>query len=634
MLGLSFAFGEAMLSGFRVGPWLVEPGLNTVSRNDTTVRVEPKVMEVLICLARHAGESLSKEQLLQEVWPDTFVAEDVLKRCVFQLRQALEDDAREPTIIQTIPKRGYRLIAAIEWLNGTQDAAAGGRSPQAFPAVVSAHRKWWIAGSVAGLLFLVLGAISFNRVHLWLTGASTPEIHSLAVLPLQNLSADPAQDYFSDGLTDALITDLAQFGSLTVSSRTSTLRYKGTQKSLPEIARELNVDALVEGTVQRSGNRVRITAQLVHGPSDKHLWANSYERDARDIFALERDVTDDISRQIQARLAPSTTPQPRTQPLPMDPMALEAYLQGNYHLNKQGKGFGDEEKRTAAKHFEEAIAADPNFAPAYDGLVYSHELLLLGSKQDVAASRQAAEKAMEIDPNDWHARVLLAGLKWIPDLDWRGAEEGFRQAIALNPNAASPRSALCILLVVLGRAEEGMRECRIAQRLDPFDDDAALGLYLGRDYDGSIAMIRTLVLRDPNLGLWHCYLFPNYVMKEMHKESIQELEQCYALYGFPEAAANIQHAFGISGFQGAIRQWAKETEHLQAAHRAFLPGHLAQAYTILGDKDRAFYWLEQAYEHREMVGFDGGVFELSAEPMYNSLRSDPRFTDLLRRIGL
>jgi TolB-like protein/DNA-binding winged helix-turn-helix (wHTH) protein len=594
--------------------------------------------EVLRLLLERPQEIVTREELQQRIWPkDTFVDYDLaLRKAIARLREVLGDSAESPRFIETVPRRGYRFIAV---LNRNGDAHALAELPtEGAPAETRRSRRSLQIGIVLGLgvaaLLLALLGLMPDKFRWRRSGTSAaPQIRSLAVLPLQNLSADPAQEYFSDGMTDALITDLAQIGSLKVISRTSTIQYKGTKRSLPEIARELNVDGIIEGTVQRSGNRVRITAQLIYGPSDKHLWANSYERDMRDVFALERDVTEDIARQIQARLTTKNRPE-QAQPLPMDPKALEAYLQGNYHLNKQGKGAGDEEKKKAAEYFQQAITADPNFAPSYNGLALAHENLLLGSSEDVAVSRKAAEKAVEIDPNYSDARVTLAGLKWIPDLDWRGAEEDLRRAIALNPNSAFARSGLCILLVVLGHAEEGMRECRIAQRLDPFDDDSALGLYLGRDYDGSIAMLRMMLQKDPNVGMWRCDLFPNYVMKGMYKESIQELERCYSLFGQSEAAAHLQRAFAVSGYHGAIRQWAKETEHLQAAHQAFLPGYLAEAYAILGDKDRAFYWLEQAYEHREMDSFDSGVFFLRAEPMYDPLRSDPRFKDLLLRVGL
>ena len=628
-----------MAGGFRIGTWVIEPQLNTVSRNGTTVCLEPKVMDVLVCLAQHAGEPVSKDELLQTVWPNTFVTEDGVKRAISELRRVFEDDVREPRIIQTIPKRGYRLLVSVEPINGAQAAAIAERGQE----LPKAGRNWralaLLLSGVAALLLIFAAALYVFGLDIGglrsrlLLKLYPPAIHSLAVIPLQNLSNDATQEYFADGMTDALITDLAQIGSVKVISRTSSMQYKQTKKTLPEVARELNVDGIIEGTVQRSGDRVRITAQLIYGPSDKHVWANSYERDLRDIFALERDVTQDIARQVQARLTTKNQAE-RAPPRPMDPKALEAYLQGNYHLNKNGQGFGDEEKKKAAEYFQQAIDTDPNFALAYHGLVHAHQLLWLGSGEDVAIARKAGEKSLEIDPNYSQARVNLAGIKWQADLDWRGAEADIRRVTALDPKSAWAHSALCILLINLGNSEEGLRECRIAQRLDPLDDDSALGLYFGRQYDDSIAMLRTMLQPDPKIGLWHGYLFTNYAMKGMHKEAIGELAQCYSLYGFPKEAANIQSAFDASGYREAVRQWAKEMEHLQATHQAFLPGNLSMAYAILGDKDRAFYWLNQAHEHREMASFDGGISSLGAEPMFDPLRSDPRFKDLLRHVGL
>jgi eukaryotic-like serine/threonine-protein kinase len=464
-------------------------------------------------------------------------------------------------------------------------------------------------------------------------GSSDSKIQSLAVIPLTNISGDPTQEYFSQGITDALITDLAEIGSLKVISRTSSMQYKDAKKTLPEIARELNVDGIIEGTVQRSGDRVRITAQLIHGPSDKHIWANSYERDMRDIFILERDVTEDIVRQVQTR---RSTPEQRSlpQPKPVDPKVLEAYLQGNYHLGRYGEGSGQEEQKKAAEFFQQAIDVDPNFAPAYVGLAAAHMELVLGSSEDVAIRKKSLEKAVEVDPNNSDAYTWLGWLKWQPLLDWQGAESEFRRAIALNPNNAKAHSLLSLLLVTLGRTDEGLRECRIAQQLNPNADQMSKTLNLARDYDGSIANLRMMFQKDPNNGEHHALLFYNYVEKHMPKEAVQELEQAYLLFGESKVADHIRHAYDVAGYRGAIQEWANEMEHAQAAHRVFLPGNLAEAYAILGDKNRAFYWLEQAYEHREMVSLDGGVYFLPAEPMYDPLRSDPRYKDLLRRIGL
>ena len=562
-----------------------------------------------------------------------------LNNAVKRLRETLGDDAEKPRLIETLSKRGYRFIGAVH-SGATDEAAKEATPPAAFPKTRApkTRRKefvWFLGLGVPAVATLAL-ALSLNTGGMRdrLVGKSTaPRIQSLAVLPLQNLSADPAQEYFSDGMTDALITDLAQIGSVKVISRTSSMQYKQTKKSLPEIARELNVDGIVEGTVQRSGDHVRITAQLIHGPSDKHLWANSYERDMRDVFALERDVTEDIVRQVQAQLA-TPVQRPLPQPRPVDPKVLEAYLQGNYHLRRYGAGSGQEEQKKAAEFFQQAIDVDPNFAPAYVGLAAAHKELLVGSSEDVAIRKKSLEKAIEVDPNNSDAHSWLGWLKWQPFLDWKGAEAEFRQAIALNPNNVAAHHLLCLLLVTLGGVNEGLREGEIAQRLDPNHSHMSLALYLAHDYDRSIAMIRMMLERDPNNGALHVYLWGNYRQKAMQKEAVEELAQGYSLFGLTRAADNIQRAYAVAGYRGAIRQWAKELEHLQATHQAFLPGNLAAAYAILGDRDRAFYWLDQAYEHREMVSADGGIYFLPADPPYDSLRSDPRYKDLLRRIGL
>ncbi len=622
-----------MNGGFRVGRWLVDPSLNSISCKGTTIHLEPKVMEVLVCLARHADETLTKQRLLQEVWPGTFVSEDALKRCILELRRVFQDDAREPRIIQTVAKRGYRLVASVEPINSTEHRLAELSGAAIDRAVGTTTTKWRVGALVLGLALLLM-VLNVGGVHQRLLGRrAVPTIRSLAVLPLENLSSDPAQEYFTEGMTDALITDLAQIGSVKVISRTSSRQYKKTKKSLPQIARELDVDGIVEGTVQRSGDRVRITAQLIYGPSDKHVWANSYERDMRDIFVLERDVTEDIARQIQSRL-PAVEQRPPAQPKPVDPKVLEAYLQGNYRLSRYGEGSGQEEQEKAAEYFQQAIDVDPNFAPAYVGLAAAHKELLLGSSEDIAIRKNSLERAVELDPNNSDARAWLGWLKWQPLLDWQGAEAELRRAVALGPNNADAHDLLGLLLITLGRPSEGLRECQIAQQLDPNQDHVSFALYLAHDYDHSIAMLRMVLQRDPNNGEHHCFLASNYDKKGMEKEAAVELEQCYSMFGLSKTAENMRQAYTAAGYRGAIRQWAKELESLQATRQVFLPGQLAGAYAILGDRDHAFYWLNQAYEHREMASLDEGVYFLPAEPMYDSLRSDPRYNDLLRRIGL
>ena len=618
----------------RFGVFELDAESGELRKQGIKVRLQEQPFQVLQVLLERPGKIVTREELQQRIWPsDTFVDFDRgLYNAIKKLREALGDSAESPRFIETLSRRGYRFIAAVN-ANGSGGATTEASPLQvARPAADPRLRVGIAIGMGAAVVFAALFGISrFQRQS---SGQSTaPQIRSIAVLPLQNLSPDPAQEYFSDGMTDALITDLAQIGGVKVISRTSSMQYKQTKKSMPEIAHELNVDGIVEGTVQRSGDRVRITAQLIQVPADKHLWANSYEEDVRDVFALERSVTEDIARKIQARLT-GPGQLPLAQPKPVNPEVLEAYLQGSYHLSRYGAGSGQEETRQASKYFQEGIDRDPSFAPAYVGMAKAHDSLVLGSVEDATVTRKAAERAVELDPNYSDARRELGLVKWQPNLDWRGAEEEFRRAIALNPNNADARSALGLLLIVVGRAKEGLQECKIAQQLNPNSDESSLCFFHARDYESSIAVQTLMLQKDPSNGFLHCFRFNNYFKKGMQKEAVKEWAACGRLFGFSELAARVEHALAMSGPRAAIQEVAKGLEEAQAAHQIFMPGNLTVAYTILGNKDRAFYWLEQAYEHREMVSVDGGIFFLRSEPMYDPLRSDPRFDDLLRRVGL
>jgi TolB-like protein/DNA-binding winged helix-turn-helix (wHTH) protein/Tfp pilus assembly protein PilF len=621
----------------RFGVFDLDPESGELRKQGVKVRLQEQPFQILLVLLEHPGNVVTREELQRRIWTsDTFVDFDRgLYNAVKKLREALGDSAESPRYIETLSRRGYRFAGAVNATSGDllparEDSAKAETETE--PRASRRNLKIGIAlGLGVAVLLLVLRGFVADKLWRRSGASAAPQIRSLAVLPLQNLSADPAQEYFSDGMTDALITDLAQISSVKVISRTSVMHYKKTDKTLPEIARELNVDGIVEGTVQRSGDQVRITAQLVHGASDKHLWATSYERDIRDVIVLERDVAGDIAHQVQARLT-TQNQAPLAQPRPVNVKALEAYLQGNYHKHREGRGFGDDELRKAAECFQQAIDADPNFAPAYVGIASARADLILSSVEDRKIRRAAAEKAVALDPSSSDAHVTLGLVRW-DDWDWPRAEEEYRRAVALNPNSADAHDALGDFLGAMGRQQESWNEYQIAQGLDPNKDHLSNALERGGEYDRAIELRRKMVEIDPDDGYAHLMLYFDYSVKGMHKEAIKELELTWSLQGLKGVAARVDRAFMTSGYRGALLVFAADFERLHAARKIFLPVFLARVYASLGDKDRAFYWLERAYERRDDLAGDAGLAYLKVDPGLGPLRSKPRYKDLLRRIG-
>jgi len=599
-------------------------------------------MQVLVCLAEHTGEPVSKEELMKTVWPDTFVTDDVLTRSVSELRRVFEDDAKDPRVIQTIPKRGYRLLAAVLPVNGApvSDVQTPPVAVSDSAVIVASHRKIWIGalcflGTAVFLFGLAAGLnIGGLRDRLWGTSPSA-KIHSLAVLPLQNLSGDPNQIYFVRGLTDLLITDLAQIGSLKVISGTSTKIYENTDKSLPEIARALNVDGIVEGSVQRSSDRVRITAQLIYGPTGIHIWANSYERDARDVLSMESEIAGVIANQIQAKL--TTEQEKRLTPgRAINLKAFEAYLQGKYRLTRaQDVEIQNGQQETqqlelglAREFFEKTISEDPNYAPAFVGLAETWRDRPVSEGGPEKASG-ALEKALQLDPNLPEAHLAIGNLEFFRYWNWSAAEREFKRAIDLNPNLADAHAGYADFLDSMGRFDEGMREYLRAQELDPGHYGPEPSPFFRiRQFDKAIEMDRNDIARHA-FGMYpHWDLARNYEAKGMHDEAIREWESALRILEYKDLANAMDRGFKSGGYKGALKEWVRGMEMARAQGAPIPSFVLAEVYSYLGDRDHALAWLEKAYEER-----DDALPGLKFDVFWDNIRPDPRFQDLLRRMN-
>ena len=450
-------------------------------------------------------------------------------------------------------------------------------------------------------------------------------IRSLAVLPLENLSGDASQDYLADGMTDELITGLGQISALRVISRTTAMQYKKAQKSLPQIAKELNVDAVVEGSVVRSGDRIRIAAQLIAAPADKQLWAHSYEGDLKDALALENQVSSAVAEQIRIALTPGEKMQ-LAGTRQVNPRAYEAFLKGNFF--EQTLRWGSTQK--ALEYYQQSAQLDPNFAPAYVGIARSYNFLVdqgvLPIGEGTADADAAVSKALELDPGLGEAYAgrafNLLRFHW----DFPGAERDFRHALELDPNSSSAHWGLGIYFVILGRFDEGMQEMSRAEDLDPLSAPLKTNycdlLRLARRLDQAIAKCDAALELAPDFGL------ALDSAGEVHedKREYSEAHKFWSKAGHDATTVGVwDEIHRVPGVKGTFDAWLKKQKHPQNAL------YLSVAYANLGRKDQAFEWLEKAYEQRSDIP---DMIEMPVDPAFDVLRSDPRFDAFLRRAGL
>jgi serine/threonine protein kinase/Flp pilus assembly protein TadD len=493
------------------------------------------------------------------------------------------------------------------------------------------------AASLVGLALVAAVVVLAWRIQTARQPANDlrPSIRSIAVLPLENLSHDSEQEYFAEGLTEELTTDLAKIGALRVISRTSAMRYKGTNKSSPEIARELNVDGIIEGSVQRSGNRVRITTQLIHAPTDTHMWADSFERDIGNLLALQEEV----ARAIASELKVTLTPEERTLlagARPVDSEAQDFYLKGRYYWNKRTP----DTLKKSLEYFQQAVEKDPAYALAYAGLADSYLMLgaglyaVLPPKDAYPKAEAAAIKALQLDNTLAEAHSTLGYSKLVFDWDWHGAEQEFRQAIELNPSYANAHHWYAGYLGVMGRYSEAIVEGRKAESLDPLSliisaDVAMEALAPAGLYDQALEQCRKTLEMDPNFAVAHACMSDSYLGKGMYKEAITEMQKAKDLSGgsivWVSALGSI---YAMAGNRNAALGSLNE---LRARSKREFVGseRYASIYAALGNKDQAFAWFERAYEDRSDILFDIRLYQV-----YRPLRSDPRVQDLLRRVGL
>ena len=631
MLAAAPASGILRFDGFEL-----DTRAGELRKAGVKLRLQGQPIQVLAALLNSAGELLTREQLRAEVWPaETFVDFDhSLHNSIARIREVLGDSAGTPRYIETLPRRGYRFIGTVEkaGLENTPLSAPAGSSVEApaAPPQTKARAILMVALSIIVAIAALLTLITFFSHR----ASATPSVRSIAVLPLANFSGDPAQEYFVDGMTDELITDLAKIGALRVISRTSVMRYKGTKKSLPEIAKELNVDGIIEGSVTRSGQRVRITAQLLYGPTDKHLWAETYERDLGNVLSMQSEVAQAIAQQVRAQLTPNQQSQLRVAHV-VNPAAYDDYLRGRlYFTNEFTKA---DSLRKAQHYFEDAIQKDPNFALAYAGLADTYVFLAYAGalQKDLAypAAHNALAKALQLDDSIGETHDTLGALSSSFDWDFATAEREFNLAIALAPSYSCAHEDRAIVLALVGRRAEALAEIAKIDQLD-YGFSAAhtesLVYYELRDYPSLVDSSRRALLSDPRDWFQHYALGVGYEGTGKLPEAIAEYQKAIETSGgSPDPTVALAHAYAGVGRKAETQKILRDLER-ESSKVYVSPNLIAMLYATLGDKDTAFKFLEKACLEKSL----GTPGYLKSDLRIDNLRSDPRYQNLLRRAGL
>jgi TolB-like protein/DNA-binding winged helix-turn-helix (wHTH) protein/Tfp pilus assembly protein PilF len=650
----------------RFGVFEIDLEAAELRKQGRKLKLQDQPFQILLLLLEHRGGLVSRDELKHRLWPnDTFVDFDhSLNTAVMRLREVLGDSSESPRFIETVPKRGYRFIAPIDVItapiqegqvrvhiealtpgSGIAVAAAAGGLPEDSTQAAGierlkkqpgrSERIIKRTGIIVASAALIVGIAAYSIHEVKASRAKSQRITSLVVLPLENVSGDKDQDYFADGMTDELIAHLAKIRSLRIISRTTAMAYKDNRKPLSEIARNLNVDGVVEGTVLRAGNRVRITAELVQVSTDRQIWAESYESPVGDILTLQGQVASAIVNQISVQLTPDDQQRLVSSPRPVNPEAYEDYLKGRYYWNKRS----DQGISRAIEYFESATKKDPNYALGYAGLADCYSVVgstIVGTMAPAEAglkAKAAAQKALEMDSSLGEAETSLASVRFNYDWDWPAAASGFQRAIELNPSYATAYQRYSLYLIAMGRAQESVEQINLARQLDPLSlsINFSLGwrLYMARHYEQAIQQLRNTLEMDPNFALAHLVLGETFEQQGNYPQAIEQLQKATSISpNSPLMLAGLGHAYGVANRAAEARVLLNQLME-QSKKQYVAPFYIALVYAGLGENDNAIQWLEKAYEDHS-----NGLVFIKVDPELDTLRSNPRFKELQTKMRL
>ncbi|MGC2331026.1 MAG: winged helix-turn-helix domain-containing protein [Candidatus Acidiferrales bacterium] len=645
----------------RFGAYSLDLRAGELRKGASRIRLQEKPLRVLALLTERQGDLVTREELKRRLWPeDTFVDfETGLNTAVSKLRDALSDSADKPRYIETIPRRGYRFVVPVERIVGTGGTRSGpaangggtrtveialdrdsnGAAAATVPANVPERRKGISrrqAFAFGLALIAIVTAVSVGLRYFRDRTAPPPARAMLVVLPFANLTGDPGQDYVSDGFTEEMITQLGGLNhqQMGVIARTSAMNYKNSSKSIKQIAQELGVNYVLEGSVRKAGDGLRITAQLIRADDQTHLWAREYDRPIGDLAKLQGEVAKDIARQIQIQLTPQEQVALSGEYAPV-PEAYRSYLRGRYNLNRRSIAG----MTTAIGAFNEAIVEDPNYAPAYSGLADTYNLLIFygyfPGAQGIPKAKAAANRAVELDDNSAEAHASLGYVDFMWDMNWHDAEKQFQRAIELDDSYSPAHHWYAMLLAALGRREASLAQIHQAQQLDPVSliatTAAAYVSYFVRDYGAADKLCESALQRDPNFIVAHTVLGLTREQQGRPEAAIAEFQKTLALSGSRPAVYldYLGHAYAAAGKRAEAEAVLSELDGRVKPGGAS-PVYRAATLAALGSKDQAIDAIEGSFAR------GGGGSEtvwLNVDPRYDALRSDPRFQRLLRVAG-